>query len=34
MWFENAIGQYEVPIIVFDVHILVPNIDEAAQVLV
>jgi hypothetical protein len=34
IWFEDAIGQYEVPTIVFDVHILVSNIDEAAQALV
>ena len=34
VWFEDAIGHYGVPTVVFKLHILVPNIDEATEVLV
>jgi len=34
VWFEDAIGHYGVPTVVFKLHILVPNIDDAAEVLV
>ncbi len=34
VWFEDAIAHYGVPTIVFNLYILVPNIDEAAEVLV
>ncbi|KAK4233912.1 hypothetical protein C8A03DRAFT_47643 [Achaetomium macrosporum] len=33
VWFEDAIAPYGVPTVVFDVHVLVPDIDEAASVL-
>jgi hypothetical protein len=33
-WFEDAIGFYGVSTVVFDLYILVPDIDAAAQVLV
>jgi len=34
VWFEDAIAHYGVPTVVFNLYILVPNIDEAAEVLV
>lgn len=34
VWFEDAIAAYGVPTVGFDLHILVPQIDEAAKVLV
>lgn len=33
VWFEDAIWQYGVPTVVFDLYILVPDIDTAATVL-
>lgn len=33
VWFEDAIGHYGVPTVVFDLHLLVPDIDAAAEVL-
>ncbi|KAK3942810.1 hypothetical protein QBC46DRAFT_378891 [Diplogelasinospora grovesii] len=33
IWFEDAIGQYGVPTVVFDLYLLVPDIDTAAGVL-
>lgn len=34
VWFEDAIAHYGAPTVVFDLYLLVPNIDEAAQALV
>lgn len=33
IWFEDAIAHYGVPTVVFDLYLLVPNIQEAAEVL-
>ncbi|KAI1263921.1 hypothetical protein F5Y18DRAFT_391852 [Xylariaceae sp. FL1019] len=32
LWFEDAIGAYDVPTVVFDLHLIVPDIDLAAAV--
>lgn len=29
LWFEKAIGRYGVPTVVFDLHILMPDIEQA-----
>ncbi|KAK4195448.1 hypothetical protein QBC40DRAFT_289071 [Triangularia verruculosa] len=34
VWFEDAIAPYGVPTVVFDLHLLVPDIDEAARALI
>lgn len=34
LWFENALRHYGVPTALFDPHILIPDIDHAANVLV
>lgn len=34
VWFEDAIAHYGVPTVVFDLYVLVPDIDTAAQVLI
>ena len=34
VWFEDAVAHYGVPTVVFDLYLLVPDIDAAAQVLV
>ncbi|KAI0186716.1 hypothetical protein F4808DRAFT_446750 [Astrocystis sublimbata] len=33
VWFEDAVGRYGVPTVVFDLHLLVPDIHQAAEVL-
>ena len=33
LWFEDALGSYGVNTVVFDLHIVVPNIESAAAVL-
>ena len=33
VWFEDALARYQVPTFVFDLYILVPDINEAAEVL-
>lgn len=33
IWFEDAIGHYGVPTVVFDLYLLVPDIDKAAELL-
>ena len=33
VWFEDAIGHYGVPTVVFDLYLLVSDIDAAAEVL-
>lgn len=33
VWFEDAIAPYGVPTVVFDLHLLVPDIHEAARAL-
>jgi hypothetical protein len=33
VWFEDALHHYGVPIVVFDLYLLVPDINQAAQVL-
>lgn len=33
VWFEDALGYYGVPTVVFSLYLLTPNIDSAAQVL-
>lgn len=30
LWFEDAIARYVVPTVVFDLHLIVPNVSEAA----
>lgn len=34
MWFEDALFPYGVPTVVFDLHLLVPDPDEAARALI
>ena len=34
VWCEDAVAHYGVPTVVFQLHLLVPNIDEAAKVLI
>lgn len=34
VWCEDAVAHYDVPTVVFQLHVLVPNIDEAAKVLI
>ena len=34
VWFEDAIAAYGVPTVVFDLHLLVPDLDEAARALI
>ncbi|KAF1355297.1 hypothetical protein BDV97DRAFT_366453 [Delphinella strobiligena] len=34
VWFEDAVGHYGVPTCVFDLYVLVPDIDTAAQILI
>lgn len=33
LWFEDAIGRYGVPTCVFDLHLLVPDIEQASDIL-
>ncbi|KAI0909465.1 hypothetical protein F4823DRAFT_594622 [Ustulina deusta] len=33
VWFEDAVARYGVPTVVFDLHLIVPNISEAAAIL-
>ncbi|KAL9053540.1 MAG: hypothetical protein Q9162_004707 [Coniocarpon cinnabarinum] len=33
IWMEDAVAQYDVPTVIFDVWLLVPNVEKAAQVL-
>ncbi|KAI1082145.1 hypothetical protein F5B20DRAFT_23838 [Whalleya microplaca] len=33
LWFEDAIGRYGVPTVVFDLHLLVPDIEQASAIL-
>jgi hypothetical protein len=33
VWFEDAIARYDVPTVVFDLYLLVPDIDQAAHIL-
>lgn len=33
VWFEDAIGHYDVPTVLFDLYLVVPDIDHAAELL-
>lgn len=33
LWFENAIDRYGVPTVVFDFHLLVPDIEQTSAIL-
>ncbi|KAI0010564.1 hypothetical protein F4779DRAFT_616531 [Xylariaceae sp. FL0662B] len=33
VWFEDAVANYGVPTVVFDLHLIVPDIDEASAIL-
>lgn len=33
IWFEDALGHYGVPTVIFDLYLLVPDIEKAAEVL-
>lgn len=34
VWFEDAVAHYGVPIVVFDLYVLVPHIDVTTQILI